>query len=117
MSSRQRRRAGTGPRGTGTGSGSGSGLGSLVIEDPTVPGAFPIDEYLRSVAARVEPWLGALLDARAPLGPAPLWDAVRYAVLGGGKRLRPALVLASAEARRGDVSDGSLAARFAVALE
>jgi farnesyl diphosphate synthase/geranylgeranyl diphosphate synthase type II len=88
-----------------------------VIEDATVPNAFPIDEYLRAVAARVDRWLAALLDARAPLGPADLWDAVRYAALGGGKRLRPALVLASAEAHRGDVSDGSLAARFAVALE
>jgi geranylgeranyl pyrophosphate synthase len=84
----------------------------LTVSDP-----FPVDEYLRSVAARVEGWLSALLDARAPLGPAQLWEAVRYALLGGGKRLRPALVLASAEARGGDVSDGSLATRFAVALE
>ncbi len=41
----------------------------------------------------------------------------RYALLGGGKRLRPALVLASCEAHGGDASDGSLAMRFAVALE
>ncbi len=82
-----------------------------------VPEPFDIDEYLRAVAARVEGWLSALLEERAPLGPADLWRAVRYAVLGGGKRLRPALVLASAGAHRGDVSDGSLAARFAVALE
>ena len=83
----------------------------------TVSAPLPVDEYLRSVAARVEGWLSALLEARAPLGPAPLWEAVRYALLGGGKRLRPALVLASAEASGGDVSDGSLATRFAVALE
>lgn len=78
---------------------------------------FAVDEYLRSVARRVDGWLDALLASRAPLGPADLWEAIRYAALGGGKRLRPALVLASAEARGGDVSDGSLAARFAVALE
>ncbi len=78
---------------------------------------FAVDEYLRNVARRVDGWLDALLASRAPLGPADLWEAIRYAALGGGKRLRPALVLASAEARGGDVSDGSLAARFAVALE
>lgn len=78
---------------------------------------FPIDSYLAGVAARVEAWTEALLAARAPQGPAELWDAFRYALLGGGKRLRPALVLASAEARGGDVSDGSLATRFALALE
>jgi geranylgeranyl pyrophosphate synthase len=78
---------------------------------------FPIDAYLTSVAARVEGRIEALLAARAPQGPAGLWAALRYALLGGGKRLRPALVLASAEARGGDVSDGSLATRFAVAVE
>jgi farnesyl diphosphate synthase/geranylgeranyl diphosphate synthase type II len=78
---------------------------------------FPAEEYLSAVAARTERWLEALLSARAPLGPPELWEAIRYAVMGGGKRLRPALVLASAEAHGGDVSDGSLATRFAVALE
>jgi geranylgeranyl pyrophosphate synthase len=82
-----------------------------------VPAPFSVHAYLGAVAARVEGWLEALLAARAPLGPAPLWEAVRYAALSGGKRLRPALVVASAEARGGDVADGSLAARFAVALE
>ncbi len=42
---------------------------------------------------------------------------MRYALLGGGKRLRPALVLASCEAHGGDASDGSLAMRFALAME
>jgi farnesyl diphosphate synthase/geranylgeranyl diphosphate synthase type II len=78
---------------------------------------FSIDSYLLAVAARVEAWIDALLAARAPQGPAHLWEAMRYALLGGGKRLRPALVLASAEARGADTADGSLAARFATALE
>ena len=69
------------------------------------------------VAARVEPRLAALADARAGKGPARLIEAMRYALLGGGKRLRPALVLASCEAYGGDASDGSLAMRFAVAIE
>ncbi|HEY6097832.1 MAG TPA: polyprenyl synthetase family protein [Anaeromyxobacter sp.] len=78
---------------------------------------FPIEQYLGSVAARVEPRLAALAAERAGKGPARLVDAVRYALLGGGKRLRPALVLASCEAHGGDASDGSLAMRYAVALE
>jgi len=84
---------------------------------PTLSDPFPIDSYLAAVAARVERWIVALLEARAPQGPAGLWAAFRYALLGGGKRLRPALVLASAEARGADVSDGALAPRFALALE
>jgi farnesyl diphosphate synthase/geranylgeranyl diphosphate synthase type II len=83
----------------------------------TLSDPFPIDAYLATVAARVDAWIEALLAARAPQGPADLWEAFRYALLGGGKRLRPALVLASAEAQGGDVSDGSLATRFALALE
>ena len=82
-----------------------------------MPAAPTIEDHLRAVGARVEGWLEALLAARAPQGPRELWEAVRYALLGGGKRLRPALVLASCEAQGGDTSDGSLAARFAVALE
>jgi farnesyl diphosphate synthase/geranylgeranyl diphosphate synthase type II len=77
----------------------------------------PVEEVLRGVAARVEPRLAALAGGRAGRGPARLVEAVRYALLGGGKRLRPALVLASCEAHGGDPSDGSLAMRFAVALE
>ena len=78
---------------------------------------FSIEGYLRSVASRVEPGLAALVGARAGKGPPRLHDAIRYALLGGGKRVRPALVLASCEAHGGDASDGSLAMRFAVAME
>jgi geranylgeranyl pyrophosphate synthase len=76
-----------------------------------------IERHLAAVGAHVTGWLTALLDARAPQGPPRLWEAVRYALLGSAKRLRPALVLASCEARGGDTADGSLATRFAVALE
>jgi farnesyl diphosphate synthase/geranylgeranyl diphosphate synthase type II len=78
---------------------------------------FAVEGYLRSVASRIEPGLAALAEQRAGKGPARLVDAIRYALLGGGKRLRPALVLASCEAHGGDASDGSLAMRFAVAVE
>jgi geranylgeranyl pyrophosphate synthase len=76
-----------------------------------------IEPLLTSIARRVEPRLAALADARAGKGPARLVEAIRYALLGGGKRIRPALVLASSEAHGGDASDDSLAMRFAVALE
>jgi farnesyl diphosphate synthase/geranylgeranyl diphosphate synthase type II len=76
-----------------------------------------VQETLRSVAERVERDLARLADARAGKGPARLVEAIRYALLGGGKRLRPALVLAACEAYGGDAGDGSLAMRYAVAME
>lgn len=48
--------------------------------------------------ARLEAWLRAHLPAQAPAG---LDEAMRYAVLDGGKRLRPLLVLAAWEAAGG----------------
>jgi geranylgeranyl pyrophosphate synthase len=83
--------------------------------DLSIP--FAIEDYLRGVAARVEPELARLADARAARGPARLVEATRYALLGGGKRLRPALVFASCEAFGGDTGERSLALRLAVALE
>jgi farnesyl diphosphate synthase/geranylgeranyl diphosphate synthase type II len=79
--------------------------------------AFPIEEHLRSIAARVDAQLSLLAADAARAGPPRLAEALEYALLGGGKRLRPALALAAAEAVGGDASDGSLAMRFAVALE
>jgi geranylgeranyl pyrophosphate synthase len=88
-----------------------------MLEGGRLSTGFPVEDYLRRVAARVEPALAALAEVRAGKGPPRLVEAIRYALLGGGKRLRPALVLASCEAHGGDASDGSLAMRFAVALE
>jgi farnesyl diphosphate synthase len=62
--------------------------------------------------ARVEAGLNGWVGADAP---APLSDAMRYAVLGGGKRLRPLLVLAAGEAVGGH-SDAVLRAACAVEL-
>nr|WP_255429470.1 farnesyl diphosphate synthase [Ramlibacter albus] len=62
--------------------------------------------------ARVE---DALSEWVPPGGPAGLGDAMRYAVLDGGKRLRPMLVLAAAEAVDGH-EDASLRAACAVEL-
>ena len=77
---------------------------------------FPIEEYLRSVSGRVDAHLRRLA-AEWRRGPARLTEAVEYALTGGGKRLRPALVLATCEALGGDAGDGGLAMRFALSLE
>ena len=81
------------------------------------PSDFPVEPYLRAIAERVERQLGLLVDERPGPGPGRLLEATRYALMGGGKRVRPALVLAACEAWGGEVSDGSLAMRFAVAME
>jgi farnesyl diphosphate synthase/geranylgeranyl diphosphate synthase type II len=82
-----------------------------------LPQEFRIDRYLATVAARVEAGLAALCADRSGRGPIRLLEALQYALLGGGKRLRPALVLSACEAFGGDASDGSLSMRFAVAME
>jgi geranylgeranyl pyrophosphate synthase len=76
-----------------------------------------IEASLRDVAARVEAGLSALVEQRRGKAPDRLVDAMRYALLAGGKRLRPALVLAACQAHGGDAGDGSLAMRFALAME
>jgi farnesyl diphosphate synthase len=63
-------------------------------------------QHLAAVEAALSQWV----PAKAPAG---LGDAMRYAVLDGGKRLRPLLVMAACEATGGDgvaSSEGSQAA-------
>src|SRR3954453_8556686 len=63
--------------------------------------AMSLDEYLKSRRALVD----ATLDSYLPppdTPPAVIHEAMRYAVLGGGKRLRPILAIAAAEACGGD---------------
>jgi farnesyl diphosphate synthase/geranylgeranyl diphosphate synthase type II len=79
--------------------------------------SFDLEAYLSGVAGRVEAELREAARQGARQGPARLWEAVEYALLGGGKRLRPALVCATAEAFGGDTGTGSLPLRFAAALE
>ena len=57
-------------------------------------------EYLDARRALVETTLADLLPA-PPRAPAVIDEAMRYSLLAGGKRLRPLLVLASAEAVAG----------------
>jgi geranylgeranyl diphosphate synthase type II len=65
----------------------------------TAPDA--VSEYLRARRAEVDRALEAFLPS-APGCPAPVADAMRYSVMAGGKRLRPILCLAGADAVGGD---------------
>ena len=67
--------------------------------------------HLQSVEQALMQWI-------EPEAPAGLGQAMRYAVLDGGKRLRPLLVLAAAQAVGGDQADaGPAALRAACAIE
>ena len=59
------------------------------------PAAFDLAHWSAGRLSAVEAALGRWVSADAPAG---LGEAMRYAVLDGGKRLRPLLVLAAAEA-------------------
>lgn len=73
--------------------------------------------HLSDIAEALEPVLGRLLTDKASVGeimrPPPLLAAMRYAVLRGGKRLRPALVVETARLF-GCEGDGVLRAAAAV---
>jgi geranylgeranyl diphosphate synthase, type II len=67
--------------------------------------AFPLAAWAAARRAEVD----ALLDARLPAvaaadDPGRLVEAIRYALLGAGKRLRPLLALAAAEAVAGEAA-------------
>ena len=65
---------------------------------------------LRSVELALSAWV-------PPQAPASLGEAMRYAVLDGGKRLRPLLVLAAAEAVGASTQANTAAMRAACAVE
>jgi farnesyl diphosphate synthase len=69
------------------------------------------ESWMDSQLARVECKLDELVCANVPAG---LGEVMRYGVLDGGKRLRPLLVLAAAQALR---ADGEAALRAACAVE
>lgn len=73
---------------------------------------FDLKDWSAERLERVEQALSAWVPADSP---AELGDAMRYAVLDGGKRLRPLLVLAAAEAVQGH-PDAALRAGCAVEL-
>ncbi len=73
-----------------------------------------LKDYLSSRAAEVDAALDAFLP-RASQRPATIHAAMRYSVFAGGKRLRPLLCLAAAEACGGEISN-ALAPACAVEL-
>ena len=75
-------------------------------------GSFDLHAWMAPRLDRVERALGDGVHADSPAG---LGQAMRYAVLDGGKRLRPLLVLATAEAV--GVADSPAALRAACAVE
>jgi geranylgeranyl pyrophosphate synthase len=77
-------------------------------------GRASLDAWLAASATWVEAGLEAELASRAAVWPAALAEAARYALLGGGKRLRPALARLACAACGGDDAD---ALPSAVALE
>lgn len=66
-------------------------------------------EYRQMTEEALIPMLSSLGDI-----PSPLWEAMSYSLEAGGKRIRPALLLAACETAGGD---SSLALPFACALE
>jgi farnesyl diphosphate synthase len=67
-----------------------------VVEPVIASTAVPFDVWMRQTRRRVD----AALERRLPPGtelPSRLHEAMRYAVLGGGKRVRPLLAWAAAE--------------------
>jgi farnesyl diphosphate synthase len=78
--------------------------------DPRI-NPFDLNAWSATHLAQVEAALDLWVVADAPAG---LGDAMRYAVLDGGKRLRPLLVLAACEATGGN---GAAALRAACAAE
>jgi farnesyl diphosphate synthase len=71
-------------------------------------GAFNFKAWSEARLAQVEQLLKQGIDAQAPAG---LGAAMRYAVLDGGKRFRPLLVLAAAEAVGVDLEAASVSAQ------
>lgn len=92
---------------------------TATTQAPERAAAFDLSGWIERGQQRVEAALDRWVTADAPAGldhgaPAELVRAMRYAVLDGGKRLRPLLVLAAAEAVG---ADAELALRPACAVE
>ncbi|WP_286224043.1 polyprenyl synthetase family protein [Polynucleobacter sp. HIN6] len=77
---------------------------------------FSFEAWLASQSQRAECALLQYLDSDTAI-PQHLHAAMRYAVLGGGKRIRPLLVFAASELGSVDQVDGSLVNRAASAIE
>ena len=77
---------------------------------------FSFEAWLTSQSQRAESALLQYLDSESVI-PQHLHTAMRYAVLGGGKRIRPLLVFAASELGSINTIDASLVNRAACAIE
>ncbi len=75
-----------------------------------------VENYLERQREKIERTLRSAIPAEWSV-PAKLREAMDYSLLAGGKRLRPILVLAAAEAVAGDDSAEARALPFAAAVE
>ncbi len=71
---------------------------------PTNSHPFPLEAYMKQQAATVNRALGRFLPT-ARTRPATIHQAMRYSLFAGGKRIRPILTLAAAEACGGRPAD------------
>ena len=78
---------------------------------------FELGEWLQSRRERVEGLLSTRLEAIRTSTPPHLWEAMRYSLLDGGKRLRPILCLTFAETVSGTSSAPACAEDAACAVE
>jgi geranylgeranyl diphosphate synthase, type II len=94
-------------------------IGPMTKLPTTSTSMLALGEYLERARHQIEEWLDEHLPApraRAEAEcPARLAQAMRYSVLGGGKRLRPVLCLLATEACGGD-SDAALPAACALEM-
>ncbi|NNC21491.1 polyprenyl synthetase family protein [Corallococcus exiguus] len=80
--------------------------------------AFNLDPFMRTQHSRVEALLLERADRLGPAGTPPrLAESMRYSLLAGGKRLRPVLCLAFADAVSKSSTDAAVVADAACALE
>jgi geranylgeranyl pyrophosphate synthase len=70
--------------------------------------------FLKDDAQQTQLALSAMLDRRCPAVPAPLLPAMRYALMAGGKRIRPALMLECYRACGGEQTANIMPAAMAV---
>ncbi|MDQ6979689.1 MAG: polyprenyl synthetase family protein [Mariprofundaceae bacterium] len=74
----------------------------------------PCPSFLKDDAEQTTLALSAMLDTRCPAVPAPLLPAMRYALMAGGKRIRPTLLLACYRACGGEQTAMVMNAAMAV---
>ena len=81
----------------------------------TTSPSFDLESYLAPRRDRVDATLSQLLPEPAGKDPGRLREAMRYAVLLGGKRMRPLMAIAACEAVGGDI-DTAMPAACAIEL-